>query len=161
MLIAARSIIWCRWSGCAVHAQLHTQDTTHLMRFVCFDPKTTDKRIDFNAKICMIIRKENVFVTLCSGKCVRPANKHQLPHMSETWCVMKTQITFYTSLLGKCPISSELWNIYADMFSKRRDIRSGTQASCSQERCPWCGGVFVVIGKCATTKNVFGALFFT
>ena len=43
-----------------------------------------DNKKGGRAKICMIIRKENVFETLCSYKCVRPANKHQLPHMSET-----------------------------------------------------------------------------
>ena len=38
------------------------------------------------------------------------------------------------SLLGKCLIFSELWRIHEDMISRRGDIRSGTQASCSQER---------------------------
>ena len=63
MLIVERSYNTCdlrRWPGCAVHAQSHTQDTTYLMRFVSLDPKTMDKIIDFNAKICMIIRKEDV-----------------------------------------------------------------------------------------------------
>ena len=59
MLIVARSIIRVTCVG-GLDAQSHTQDTTYLMRFVSFDSKTMNKRIDSNAKICMIIRKEDV-----------------------------------------------------------------------------------------------------
>ena len=112
-----------------------------------------------NAKICMIKKKEKGFVTLCRYKWVRPAHKHQLPHMSETWCGMKTQITFYTSLLGKCPISSEMWKNSEDFYSRRGAIRSATHASFTNVRCPLPESVLFVIGKRATSNNVFHALF--
>ena len=49
--------------------------------------------------------------------------------------------------------------IHEGMFSRRGDIRSGTQASYSKETQCVRGGVFIVTGKRETTKNVFGAFF--
>ena len=92
-------------------------------------------------------------VTSTRRKSIDPWGKHQLPRLSERWCVMKTRIIFYTSLLWKCPICSELWKIHEDMFSRRGDIRSGKQASCSQERCPCCGGVFVQLSANARQQK--------
>ena len=150
----------CPLPACVSHVITFARwSTTQVMCFFVQILNIWIQEVIYNAQICMIKKKEKGFVTLCRYKWVRPAHKHQLPHMSETWCGMKTQIAFNTLLLGKCPISSEMWKNSEDFYSRRGAIRSATHASFTNVRCPLPKSVLFVIGKRATSNNVFHALF--
>ena len=87
------------------------------------------KDLIYNAKMCMIMRKKNVFVTLCNCK---PRYSVSAPYLPN--CEKFMQI---------CSAGEEISAVGLRPLAAKKGVR----------------GVFVVIGKRATTKNKFGALF--
>ena len=53
---------------------------------------------------------DGIYVTVRS-KGVRRGHKHQLAHVSKKWCIVETDVIFYTSPLGTYHLCSEIWNI--------------------------------------------------
>ena len=96
---------------------------------------------------------DGIYVTVRS-KGVRRGHKHQLAHVSKKWCIVETDVIFYTSPLGTYHVCSEIWNIYEKMLRRRGDVRSGAQA------CAHTGRHFVLfsaesIGQVFTIGQLF------
>ena len=59
---------------------------------------------------------------------VRTGQKHQLGHVSKRWCIVETDVIFYTLPLGTYHLCSAMWNIYGKILRRRGYIHSATQA---------------------------------